>query len=47
MGENLGVLGFTMWQILEKIKGTDKVGVLLINVKIWDSHSQNGGSAWW
>jgi hypothetical protein len=28
MNENLGVLGFTMWQILEKIKNTDKVGDL-------------------
>ena len=25
MAENLVVLGFTMWQLLEKIKGTDKV----------------------
>ena len=27
MGENLGVLGFTMWQILEGVRNTDKVRV--------------------
>ena len=25
MGENLGVMGFLVWQLLERIKNTDKV----------------------
>lgn len=36
MNENLGILGFTMWQLLEKVRGTEKVGL-----------TRSSRSKWW